>query len=705
MIMRLKFLLVSIGILLQLSLSAQYNFNIKRTYSETNHQIFNANYNTNGKYIVTSGSDNNILIWNAETGIIFKTLAGLEKRPNGAVFNEENNVLVSAGDDNEITIWDPLTSNISTTLTGHRAAINSLSLNPDGNLLASGSDDKTIRIWDIKNKTLIYELKGHKKEVNAVSFSPDGSLLVSAGADKRIIVWNVANGSIVRSEQVHSGWIRDVEFSPDGNMIASCGDDGLIIISKASDLSLINSLKGHKKWVQTIDFSPDGKYLLSGGHDRYIMLWDVASGKRLLQSEKQGQIILSVDFSPVKADFISASLLSENLELWAVSGIDDSFPISLAEKKMSGQQSDTTIKVVEQQVPDEKHEVVEIPDIKPSIPENSVIEILSPAQQDGIINHDKTTIFLIGRVTDPEGTGAIMVNKNWITLSEAGIFECKMNLVKGANPVKLLTVNKMGKMSEMNIIINCSADDASVEAPGVPDIYRSKYCALLIGVNDYQSENIADLDNPINDAENLYNVLSSKYTFDKDNIYLLKNPTQSEIIIKLDELSRELTSDDNLLIFFAGHGYWDKQGNVGFWFPADATRGSTVNWFRNSTLRDFIGSIQTKHTLLIADACFSGAIFKTRAAFEEAPQGIEKLYELQSRQAMTSGILEEVPDESVFIHYLIKRLEENEEEFLPSELLFSSFKTAVMNNSATVPQFGVIQNVGDEGGDFVFIKR
>jgi hypothetical protein len=99
---------------------------------------------------------------------------------------------------------------------------------------------------------------------------------------------------------------------------------------------------------------------------------------------------------------------------------------------------------------------------------------------------------------------------------------------------------------------------------------------------------------------------------------------------------------DNLLIFYAGHGFWDDKGKVGYWFPSDASRNNTVNWFRNSTLRDFIGSIQTRHTILIADSCFSGAIFKTRIAFSDAPQGIEKLYELPSRKAMTSGILQEV---------------------------------------------------------------
>ena len=59
----------------------------------------------------------------------------------------------------------------------------------------------------------------------------------------------------------------------------------------------------------------------------------------------------------------------------------------------------------------------------------------------------------------------------------------------------------------------------------------------------------------------------------------------------------------------------------------------------------------------------------------------------------------------MFIFYLVERLNENEEKFLPSEILFSSFKQAVMNNSTNVPQYGVIQNVGDEGGDFIFIRK
>ena len=89
----------------------------------------------------------------------------------------------------------------------------------------------------------------------------------------------------------------------------------------------------------------------------------------------------------------------------------------------------------------------------------------------------------------------------------------------------------------------------------------------------------------------------------------------------------------------------------------------------------------------------------------DADKAINMLYELPSRKAMTSGTLTEVPDRSAFVRYLIDRLTENQEKYLTSEQLFSSFRMAVINNSDVVPQYGEIRNVGDEGGDFIFIKK
>ena len=231
------------------------------------------------------------------------------------------------------------------------------------------------------------------------------------------------------------------------------------------------------------------------------------------------------------------------------------------------------------------------------------------------------------------------------------------------------------------------------------------YYALIMGVNDYQDQTITDLDNPLRDARQLYNVLNTYYTFEKENMILLENPTRAEIIETMDELGVKVTPDDNLLVFYAGHGHWDKEKELGYWLPSDSRSFSSANWLRNSTLQDYIATIPSRHTLLIADACFSGGIFKTRKAFANAPMSVSKLHELSSRKAMTSGTLMEVPDQSVFMEYLIKRLTDNTDKFISSEQLFASFREAVLNNSPNVPQFGTIQNAGDEGGDFIFIRK
>jgi hypothetical protein len=234
-----------------------------------------------------------------------------------------------------------------------------------------------------------------------------------------------------------------------------------------------------------------------------------------------------------------------------------------------------------------------------------------------------------------------------------------------------------------------------------------KYYALIIGVNEYQDPKINDLAEPVSDATKLKDVLITNYTFDPANVIFLTNPTRNQIIQSFDYLSSVVTPDDNLLIFYAGHGLWDDQLKKGFWFPSDASHENRTNWFSNSDLRDYVGGIRSQHTLLISDACFSGGIFKTREVFTGVTQATFELYKLPSRKAMTSGAMTAVPDKSVFLEYLIKRLAENREAFFSSEQLFASFKIAVINNSATnqVPQFGEIRETGDEGGDFLFIRK
>ena len=228
---------------------------------------------------------------------------------------------------------------------------------------------------------------------------------------------------------------------------------------------------------------------------------------------------------------------------------------------------------------------------------------------------------------------------------------------------------------------------------------------MLIAVEDYQDPAISTLSEPLKDAIKLKEVLINKYTFDEPDIKILRDPSFETLNIEFEELSKKIEPSDMLLIFYAGHGYFDEKTNIGYWLPADAQQKNRAKWFRNSALVENIGAINSKHTLLIADACFSGGIFKTRAPFNNASLDIADMLKRPSRKAMTSGSLTTVPDKSIFMKYLLKVLNENENQYLPSEDLFDGIRIAMKNNSDTRPLYGEIQNVGDEGGNFVLIKK
>lgn len=236
---------------------------------------------------------------------------------------------------------------------------------------------------------------------------------------------------------------------------------------------------------------------------------------------------------------------------------------------------------------------------------------------------------------------------------------------------------------------------------------EGKYYALIIAVQDYDSgSGVLDLQFPIQDAQNLMNVLTTDYIFEKENVTFLQNPTMYEMTTVLEKLSDLLTDKDNLLVFYSGHGHWDEKFQQGYWLPKDAKDGYRQSWLANDHLQSYIRAINTRHTLVVADACFSGSLFTmSREAFANASKSVKYKYKLPSRKAITSGSLETVPDQSVFIRYLLKKLDNNEEDFMAAGELFYQIQESISNNSNNLPQYGVIHETGDEGGDFIFVRR
>lgn len=243
-------------------------------------------------------------------------------------------------------------------------------------------------------------------------------------------------------------------------------------------------------------------------------------------------------------------------------------------------------------------------------------------------------------------------------------------------------------------------------------IEMGKYYALLIGIDKYSGA-WTPLDNAVNDAKKIESVLSTKYKFDKFITLYNGEATRAAIFDKMEWLVENISENDNVLVYFSGHGEFKASLNKGYWIPADATTSSTSSYISNNDIQTFLAAIKSKHTLMISDACFSGDIFRGNTIsvpFESSEKYFKQVYSLPSRKAISSGGIEPVMDggkdgHSVFAYYFIKSIEGNKDKYFDSSQLFDSIKVPIVNNSEQTPMFQPIKNTGDEGGQFVFILK
>jgi hypothetical protein len=317
---------------------------------------------------------------------------------------------------------------------------------------------------------------------------------------------------------------------------------------------------------------------------------------------------------------------------------------------------------------------------------------------------------VLGRALDDSGVKQVVVQGVTARLDARGNFSAEAPLEIGDNLITVTATDIYGNQASESFVVRRDLTvgpvTAAASAPG------GRYHALLIAVQDYDYPSVNRLDYPVSDAQQVERELTSRYTFEPQNVTTLKNPDRRTILDALDQMTEKLKPEDNLLIFYAGHGQWDEQRKQGYWLPRDAMRERRADWISNSDLRDAIRGIKARHILLISDACFAGGIFLAREAFGPASSAVAELDNLPSRTAMTSGALTTVPDRSVFVEYLIRRLKENTEERLTALELFSKLRLPVINNSPAqrdgsrpTPRYGTIFEVGDEGGDFIFVRR
>ncbi len=242
--------------------------------------------------------------------------------------------------------------------------------------------------------------------------------------------------------------------------------------------------------------------------------------------------------------------------------------------------------------------------------------------------------------------------------------------------------------------------------------------AIVIGIDDYAAP-LPKLKTAVNDATSFAGLLTSKYGF-RVTTLLNQDATRDKILGTITHFRKSLAENDSFLIYYAGHGSYDRATDKGYWLPVDADPDPLIT-SRDISADDLITVVRglaARHVIIISDSCFSGDL--SRDAGDISPSDgneayIRRMERAPSRTLMASGSDEPVSDSgsqghSVFAALLLQAMQSRSGKTFTADDLFVSIRKSVLARSGQSPQYAPLRNsIGPSAsldtGDFVFVPR
>jgi WD40 repeat protein len=273
--------------------------------------------------VATGSEDTTIRLWNINTGLEIRILAGHQKSVETIAFHPHQSDLLYSGDRaGVIKLWQVNLGAELSSIDSQQGKVNCLAISPDGKLMVSGGSDKTIKIWDLnltETRSIDYltTLKAHQLAVNKIAFNPsEGKVkFASVSSDRRVILWGLESTSPLSIFTAHTQAVKAIAFSPDGKLLATAGDDGLIQIWSLDSLKLVRTLSAHRWTISSLSFLADGNTLVSASWDGNIKFWQVDSGVEIDCVRTHEAEVLGIDICQ-KPQWIVTASRDRTAKIW-----------------------------------------------------------------------------------------------------------------------------------------------------------------------------------------------------------------------------------------------------------------------------------------------------------------------------------------------------------------------------------------------------
>lgn len=229
-----------------------------------------------------------------------------------------------------------------------------------------------------------------------------------------------------------------------------------------------------------------------------------------------------------------------------------------------------------------------------------------------------------------------------------------------------------------------------------------RYRALVIGSAEYTY--LPAVATAEGDAAAVSDLLQSHYGF---QVAHLRNPSLADLAKALARLEDELGENDNLLIYWAGHGFVSDELGRCYWFPVEALGDDASQGLANDDVAAALRRMKAKHVLVVADSCFTASQPREVGLQEEGTNTHTRLSERRTRVVLSSGGLEPIQDSqgsghSTFTGAFLSALAENG-EVLQGQNLFSQIQQIVTSAASQKPEYADILGAEHAGGDFLFV--
>ncbi len=235
---------------------------------------------------------------------------------------------------------------------------------------------------------------------------------------------------------------------------------------------------------------------------------------------------------------------------------------------------------------------------------------------------------------------------------------------------------------------------------------------LAIAIDNY-SEGQVPLHYPVEECERLIHLLTEQYNFQPSDVTRIYDDKATKEVLRdeLYELPNKLEEQDNLLLIFAGHGFYNDKLNEGYWIPVDApTLVREVEaedlFFPFQRIVKLLNRASIHHIVFVIDSCFGGKFGQiTMGVPSKKDTNQNKPEEIPSRWVLSSGRIQEVADYSPFAKAMWEILDRNTQVKLPLSSLYTEIRNRMETTAAQTAYCTEIVEGENRGGEFHFSLR